>query len=254
VKQLIPGMKRKHRDLAERMAAANRHLPREKAERPTNGGFVRFGSLLACPFFSHATGPLSLYALVDPRDETARYIGITKKRLGARLRQHLSRPTNARVIDWLVDLKRAGLKPEIRLIVKVTRESWQSEEMRWIAWAKRYGRLLNVDPGGKFRDRKGRVREGAQQAAEEVQRQVNRLGAFGGPVASHREDPLKAVKPGPGQVTDHRSIDPIRRRRATSTSDHRNPPIPAHAGTPGVGGAGEVGHAEEGAGPGARST
>ncbi|MGW7597181.1 hypothetical protein [Streptomyces antimycoticus] len=57
--------------------------------------------------------PLSgtLYALVDPRDDSVRYIGQTAKALAERLAGHIANPA-PRVGEWISELQQAGLAPK----------------------------------------------------------------------------------------------------------------------------------------------
>lgn len=59
-----------------------------------------------------------IYALIDPRDRTIRYVGISKD---ARVRpaQHLNEVEN-RKRAWLFDLKQQGLQPDIEILETVT--------------------------------------------------------------------------------------------------------------------------------------
>lgn len=94
-------------------------------------------------------GRTKIYALVDPFDDSIRYIGATTKSLRERLDGHLEKPTNARTKKWIRRLQGANLEPEIRLIT--TSDSMEAE-IYWIAWARRRAALLNIDPGGHYRD------------------------------------------------------------------------------------------------------
>src|SRR5260370_35738751 len=59
-----------------------------------------------------------VYALIDPRDKTTRYVGISKDAL-VRLAQHLNEVEN-RKRAWLFDLKQQGLQPDIEILEIVT--------------------------------------------------------------------------------------------------------------------------------------
>lgn len=63
-----------------------------------------------------ATG--TVYALVDPRDNSVRYIGATTKTLKVRLYGHLKGPTAKRVKAWIDDLAAGGLVPRIEAITE----------------------------------------------------------------------------------------------------------------------------------------
>jgi hypothetical protein len=65
---------------------------------------------------NNATG--TVYALIDPRDNSVRYIGATIKPLKVRLYGHLKGPTAKRVKAWIDDLAAAGLVPQIEAITE----------------------------------------------------------------------------------------------------------------------------------------
>lgn len=90
------------------------------------------------------SGPWVIYALVDPRDETVRYVGVTIGSLEARLDRHVRRPTNDRVRAWLGEI---GVRPHVRALHS-PRDRWEDAERGWIAWFRARGDLLNADPGG----------------------------------------------------------------------------------------------------------
>ncbi|HYT28756.1 MAG TPA: GIY-YIG nuclease family protein [Ktedonobacteraceae bacterium] len=61
--------------------------------------------------------PHQIYALIDPRDKTTRYVGISKDAL-VRLAQHMNEVEN-RKRAWLFDLKQQGLQPHIEILETV---------------------------------------------------------------------------------------------------------------------------------------
>ena len=65
-----------------------------------------------------ASKSYQVYALIDPRDKTTRYIGISKEAL-VRLAQHMNEVEN-RKRAWLFDLKQQGLQPDIEILETVT--------------------------------------------------------------------------------------------------------------------------------------
>ena len=93
----------------------------------------------------------AIYALVDPRDDTVRYIGYSSnptKRLG----QHLEgKTTNRRFVRWLDELHqyRWGCVPRLVILEHVPRNMWDEAERRWIAYYRERGNLLNVADGGR---------------------------------------------------------------------------------------------------------
>ena len=86
-----------------------------------------------------------IYALIDPRDRSIRYIGQTDD-IERRYLEHTDRTENTTKGAWIADLRRLGTKPVIALLEQVEndqdinyREKW------WIVLGKRQGwRLTNI--------------------------------------------------------------------------------------------------------------
>lgn len=55
-----------------------------------------------------------VYALIDPRDKTTHYVGVSKNAY-SRLAQHMSEVENEKRA-WLSELKRLGLSPELQIL------------------------------------------------------------------------------------------------------------------------------------------
>lgn len=100
----------------------------------------------------------SIYALYDPRDGGIRYIGVTSRKLSARLELHFEKPTNAAMRAWFGELAQLGKGPRIQLLETVPGQEWEAAERGWIYWCRQRGTLLNVDRGGMARDRSGNPR------------------------------------------------------------------------------------------------
>lgn len=98
---------------------------------------------------------VAIYALIDPRTECLRYVGKTKRPLQARLKRHVydapkqdHRRTHRGC--WLLQLKRQGLRPRIRLIQRVPSSQWPEAERYWVAFFREAGcPLTNSCAGGK---------------------------------------------------------------------------------------------------------
>ena len=57
-----------------------------------------------------------IYALVDPRDNTTRYVGMSKD-AQSRLQQHLSGYTGGKAAWlWIKELKELGVSPELHIL------------------------------------------------------------------------------------------------------------------------------------------
>lgn len=95
-------------------------------------------------------GP-KIYALLDPRFDDVRYVGVTSQSLESRLDMHLKNPTNRRTRSWFDELCAMGTSPDIVGLQSVGRGAdWRIAEMQWIAWFRARGDLLNVDDGGEL--------------------------------------------------------------------------------------------------------
>lgn len=141
-----------------------------------------------------------MYALVDAQDRI-RYVGKTVCELDVRLAWHLAQPTNWRMRMWL-----RSETPTIRLITFARRRDVDRVEVWWIAWCRARGRLLNVDPGGRYRGAGGKVMPLARRFARAVQRRA--FAAVGTPrVRKRRRRPTVAEL-----------CEAIRRSRATEAA------------------------------------
>ena len=92
----------------------------------------------------------TIYALVDPRDQSVRYIGKANdpaKRLASHMRDSTRRDTP--VYRWIRKLAALGMSPTMEVIVTCSVEDWPAMERRAIATLRAAGaRLLNVAEGG----------------------------------------------------------------------------------------------------------
>jgi len=95
-----------------------------------------------------------IYCLSDPESRSIRYVGITKKELNVRLREHCT-PYDAKKrthkTNWIKNLRSKGMKPEIRLIQShCTEESAMDFERSWIKNLRSFGcDLTNSSDGGR---------------------------------------------------------------------------------------------------------
>jgi hypothetical protein len=86
----------------------------------------------------------SVYALIDPRDGSVRYIGKTTQALLDRLGGHLATPTNPAMRVWINALGSQGLVPRIELVATASATGLDAEEKRQIQRHAENGhRLLN---------------------------------------------------------------------------------------------------------------
>lgn len=94
-------------------------------------------------------GAITIYALVDPRDDRVRYVGKTKDP-SRRLRAHKYNLSNPGLRRWYADLVRIGLSPVMRVLRLVEDRDWQSAEIAEIARYVHMG-LFNICRGGSNR-------------------------------------------------------------------------------------------------------
>lgn len=90
--------------------------------------------------------PYAIYALVDPRDNAIRYIGMSKQP-EFRLAQHTQRRYGS-AYDWIQELLQQNLRPILRIIEKIENEhAAEVREMYWIRfYAEQKSPLLNKQP------------------------------------------------------------------------------------------------------------
>lgn len=91
---------------------------------------------------------VTIYALVDPRNDVVRYVGQTKDPK-ARLRQHLCKAVNARVGAWLAELAALGLEPRFDELRVVDKSGGDQAEYDAMYLHRRT--LLNLGPAGTGR-------------------------------------------------------------------------------------------------------
>lgn len=155
------------------MAAPHSAVGRGDRGLPGDGGkFVWFDEIP--PVEATPRGTV-VYALVDPRDNTIRYIGVTRwGSMAARLDRHLAEPTNSNTSLWFERLRRLGMRPIIRPVAGVKNGEWQQAEMYWIAWCRVRAQLYNVDGGGLYRDEHGQVRPEMEAIAKRMEKLARR--------------------------------------------------------------------------------
>lgn len=92
-----------------------------------------------------------IYALVDPRDRTIRYVGKSNTPYH-RVQEHAlasNTATNKQKQRWMQELSEAQLIPRVLILESVPLAGWETAEKRWIAHAKREGwPIVNIQPGG----------------------------------------------------------------------------------------------------------
>jgi NUMOD3 motif len=92
----------------------------------------------------------SIYALLDPRDWSIRYVGKTRRTLGVRLSAHMTTRSGGWHRDrWVAKLRRLGLRPSISLVQEVPDADADGAERYWISYFRLVGcALTNGTAGG----------------------------------------------------------------------------------------------------------
>lgn len=92
-----------------------------------------------------------IYILIDPRNNSVRYIGKTKN-ISRRFNQHISEASKIRnhKNNWLLSLKIDKLRPEMVVIDECEDDSWVFLEQWYIELFKSWGyKLTNTTKGGE---------------------------------------------------------------------------------------------------------
>lgn len=91
-----------------------------------------------------------IYGLIDPFDNSLRYVGFTKKTIEIRLLEHIGcKGNNNHKNNWIKSLISRGRKPESFLIEEVYSDTWVDREKFWISFFRQIGcNLLNISDGG----------------------------------------------------------------------------------------------------------
>jgi hypothetical protein len=90
-----------------------------------------------------------IYALLDPRDSTVRYVGLTRF-LWKRFRNHIYRGPNLHFVNWITKLRSLGKEPNLRVLEIVAERDSGEAERKWITTHRAQGcRLLNYTSGGE---------------------------------------------------------------------------------------------------------
>ena len=84
-----------------------------------------------------------VYALLDPRDQSIRYIGMSRQP-EKRLREHMKDTNHKQKHAWLKELKAQGLEPIVKIVEKAGKDRKQafSRETYWIHHYLEQGALL----------------------------------------------------------------------------------------------------------------
>lgn len=93
----------------------------------------------------------TIYALIDPKTKTVKYIGKTSSRLSQRYASHIyySKTSKDSKGAWIRNLIKKGLRPELKVIEVVSSNIGNEREASWIQHYKDAGaELVNETKGG----------------------------------------------------------------------------------------------------------
>ncbi len=121
-----------------------------------------------------------VYALLDPRGNEIRYVGVTTRRLRKRLWEHVykaKRGGRTYRECWIMSLVNLQLEPRIVCLERGEGDSWVEREQHWVGKLKAEGaRLTNLTEGGEgvhgwvphaeFREAMSRSSSGRAQSPE----------------------------------------------------------------------------------------
>lgn len=129
--------------LRARFMAAPAKTPLKKSPHPPLHQDHFSEPVEICP-----VGMAVIYALVDPGDNTVRYVGKSIQP-GDRLDSHCEKPhANKRLRDWIRKLRKGGKRPELHAIDLVFLADWPEAERKWIAFYRARGQIFNIEDGG----------------------------------------------------------------------------------------------------------
>ena len=74
-----------------------------------------------------------IYALIDPRDRTVRYVGQTKTTTTRRVNGHLDRPASKVMGEWFCDMKAHNVRPYMHVLERPPIGELDVREHHWIA-------------------------------------------------------------------------------------------------------------------------
>lgn len=93
---------------------------------------------------------VKIYGLICPKTKEIKYVGKTIQPLKQRLKGHLSVTDNDLTYraNWIRNLKKENLKPEIILLETCDDNNWEEREMYWINYYSKLVTLTNYTKGG----------------------------------------------------------------------------------------------------------
>src|SRR3990167_5855648 len=92
---------------------------------------------------------VTVYALTDPESHDVRYIGVTRRPLEIRLKEHLRERDKRYVTNWIKSLQSRNLIPDILEIEQISDEQIDEAEQFWVACFRAWNaKLTNGTKGG----------------------------------------------------------------------------------------------------------
>jgi hypothetical protein len=158
---------------------------------------------------------VKIYTLTDPRNNEIRYIGKTVGSLKNRLCGHISaaitnKEQNHRS-NWIKQLIRIDLLPEIELVEEVEENFWKQTEQYWIAQFKAWNfSLVNMTEGGDGNNNQIFSKESIEKRAQairgvprpqEVREKISR-GHKGKKISETTKEKLRAINTGKKQTEE----------------------------------------------------
>lgn len=96
--------------------------------------------------------PWEVYALIDPRDNKVRYVGVTTQGIKKRFNEHNKQVRDGELTykaNWIRSLWRNGLNPKIAVLESGYGDSFRDAEIWWIQFFRDFGvELTNLTDGG----------------------------------------------------------------------------------------------------------
>ena len=116
--------------------------------KPTDKPFCVFGDNGEAPIpLVSMGGEVAIYVLIDPRDDTVRYVGRSFDPT-TRLAYHIAESAG-RKGRWIKDLESVGMVPRMEIIDRAALNEWESAEQTWVQFYAMRGSVYNVEVGGR---------------------------------------------------------------------------------------------------------
>ncbi len=143
---------------------------------------------------------ISIYWLLDPRNERPRYVGQTSAPLSSYLRKKIRQDSKSlhsnKRINWIKSLVRKNLSPKIELIAQVADGDWIEAEKSYIRLLKACGaNLVNGNEGGVGHSRSTKERK-PRKHSQETKDKISLAGKRRPPCSQETRDKLSRAHKG----------------------------------------------------------